>query len=139
MRSVNRTSTPLSWLDSETHALIKDVIGLLAERHPDLVAVILYGSVARHEERPLDVPNPSDVDLLAILDSDDPHIALHQGDALFHTLGLAHIRHLDAQREVQVMFASLTLQEWDPIFIANVKCDGIILFQRGPLPVPFAA
>jgi predicted nucleotidyltransferase len=139
MQSVNRTSTLPSWLDRKTRALIKDIIGLLSERHPDLLAVILYGSVARHEERPLDEPNPSDVDLLAVLDSDDPHVALHQGDALFHTLGLAYNRHLDTPREVQVLFASRTLQEWDPTFIANVARDGIVLFTRGPLPIPFAA
>jgi len=139
VQSLNRTNTLLSWLDSETRDLLKDVIGVLSERHPDLVAVILYGSVARHEERPLDVPNPSDVDLLAVLDSDDPHVALDQGDALFHTLGLAYNRHLDAPREVQVMFSSRTLQEWDPTFIANVMRDGIVLFTRGSLPAPFAA
>ena len=139
MQSVNRTNTFPSWLDSETCDLIKDVIAVLSERHPDLVAVILYGSVARHEERPLDVPNPSDVDLLAVLDSDDPHVALDQGDALSHTLGLAYNRHLDAPREVQVMFASRALQEWDPTFIANMMRDGIVLYARKPLPAPFAA
>jgi predicted nucleotidyltransferase len=139
MPSVNRTNTLPSWLDSETRDLIKDVIGVLSERHPDLIAVILYGSVARHEERSLEAPNPSDVDLLAVLDSDDPHVALHQGDALFHTLGLAYNRHLDAPREVKVMFTSRTLQEWDPTFIANVMRDGIVLYTRGSLPAPFAA
>ncbi len=139
MPSVNRTNTLPSWLDSETLDLIKDVIGVLSERHPDLIAVILYGSVARHEERSLEAPNPSDVDLLAVLDSDDPHVDLHQGDALFHTLGLAYNRHLDAPREVKVMFSSRTLQEWDPTFIANVAHDGIVLFTRGSLPAPFAA
>ena len=127
------------WLDGETRALVEDIINLLSERHPDLLAVILYGSVARHEERSLDEPDPSDVDLLAVLDSDDPHVAIHQGDALFHTLGLAYTRHLDAPREVQVMFASRTLREWDPTFIANVSRDGIVLYARGPLPAPFAA
>jgi predicted nucleotidyltransferase len=139
MQSVNRTNPLPSWLDSETRNLIKDVIGVLSERHPNLVAVILYGSVARHEERPLDVPNPSDVDLLAVLDTDDPHVSLHQGDALFHSLGLAYNRHLDAPREVQVMFSSRSLQEWDPTFIANVMRDGIVLYRRGSLPAPFAA
>jgi predicted nucleotidyltransferase len=139
MRSVNRTSSLLSWLDSETRALISDVIGVLSERHPDLLAVILYGSAARHEERSLEAPDPSDVDLLAVLDSDDPHVALPQGDALSHTLGLAYRRHLDAPREVQVQFASRTLQEWDPTFVANVAGDGIVLFTRGTLPSPFAA
>lgn len=139
MQLVNITSTLPSWLDSETRALIKDMIGMLAEQHPDLAAVILYGSVTRHEERPLDAPDPSDVDLLAILDSDDPHADLHQGDALFHTLGLAYNRHLDAPREVKVQFASRTLQEWDPTFVANVARDGIVLFARGTLPSPLAA
>lgn len=139
MQSVDRTQAIPSWLDSETRALVEDMIGVLSERHPNIIAIILYGSVARHEERSLDEPDPSDVDLLAILDSEDPHVSLYQGDALFHTLGLAHIRHLDAPREVQVMFASRTMQEWDPTFIANVKRDGIVLFSRGPLPTPLAA
>ena len=39
--------------------LVEDIIGLLSERHPDLLAVILYGSVARHEERPSDAYNAS--------------------------------------------------------------------------------
>jgi hypothetical protein len=95
-------------------------------------------SVARHEERSLGTPHPSDVDLPVVLDSDDPHIALHRGDALFHTLGLAYSRHLDAPHDVQVQFASRTLQEWDPTFIANVARDGIVLFMRGRLPAPFA-
>ena len=139
MQSVNRTNTFPSWLDSETRDLIKDVIAVLSERHPDLLAVILYGSIARHEERPLGAFNPSDVDLLAVFDSDDPLLDVHQGDSLSHTLGLAYNRHLDAPREVQVLFASRSLQEWDPTFIANVSRDGIIIYKRGPLPAPFAA
>ena len=139
MKSVKITKIIPAWLDSETCALIEDIISLLSERHPDLRAIILYGSVARHEERPLSEPDPSDVDLLAVLDSDDPHVSIYQGDALSHTLGLAYTRHLDAPREVQVMFASRTMQEWDPTFIANVKRDGIVLYKRGPLPAPLAA
>lgn len=139
MQSVNRTNMLPSWLDDETRALVKDVISELSKRHSDLLAVILYGSVARHEERPLDGPDTSDVDLLAVFDSDDPLLSVHQGDSLSHTLGLAYTRHLDAPREVQVMFTSRTLQEWDPTFIANVSRDGIVLYARGQLPAPFAA
>ncbi|MDQ6661608.1 MAG: nucleotidyltransferase domain-containing protein [Chloroflexota bacterium] len=109
------------WLDSETKALVEDIIRLLSERHADLLAVILYGSVARHEERALNEPDPSDVDLLAVFESDDPLLEVHQGDALGHTLGLAYCRHIDAPREVQVLFASRTLREWDPTFVENVK------------------
>lgn len=135
----NRANKLPSWLDSETSALVNDIIRLLSERHPDLVAVILYGSVARHEERPLDAPDPSDVDLLVVLDSDDHRVYYRQGEELFHTLGLAHIKHNDTPREVKVMFTSRTMQEWDPAFIENVKRDGIILFKRGSLPAPLAA
>jgi len=42
------------WLDEETSALVRDTAELLAQRHSDVLAIILYGSVARHEERPLD-------------------------------------------------------------------------------------
>ncbi len=121
------------WLDSLTAHLIVDIINVLTEQHPDLLAVILYGSVARHDERPLGA-NPGDVDLLAIFYSDDLLLAVNRGDTLSHTIGLAYNRHLDVPREVQVMFASRNLQEWDPTFIANVSRDGIVLFSRGRLP-----
>ena len=53
-------STPLiPWLDGATDALMCDLIATLAERHPDLLGIILYGSVARHDERPLSDPRPS--------------------------------------------------------------------------------
>lgn len=139
MQPVKATKTIPTWLDRATRTLVEDIIGLLSERHPDLLAVILYGSVARHEERPLDVSHPSDVDLLVVFDNEDTLLAVHQGDTLSHTLGLAYTRHLDAPREVQVQFASRTLEEWDPTFIANVLRDGIILYARGSLPAPFAA
>lgn len=139
MKPLKTTRDIPVWLDRATRALVEDIIGLLSEQHPDLLAVILYGSIARHEERPLGAFNPSDVDLLAVFDSDDPLLDVHQGDTLSHTLGLAYNRHLDAPREVQVMFASRTLQEWDPTFIANVMRDGIVLYAREPLPAPFAA
>ncbi|MEO7020722.1 MAG: nucleotidyltransferase domain-containing protein [Ktedonobacteraceae bacterium] len=126
-------------LDSETNALVRDIIQLLAEQHSDILAIILYGSVARREERSLDEPDPSDVDLLAIFDTDDSRAIWSQNGAISHTIGLAENQHLQAPREVNVMFSSRTTQEWDPTFVANVKRDGIVLFQRGELPAPFAA
>lgn len=127
------------WLDGETSALVRDKIEMLVSRHSDILAIILYGSIARHDERPFDEPDPSDVDLLAILDSDDPHAFLDQVLALTHSMGLAENRHLNAPREVNVMFSSRTSQEWDPTFIENVRRDGIVLYQRGSLPAHFAA
>jgi hypothetical protein len=78
---------------------VEDKVRLLVERHSDILAIILYGSLARHAE----------------------------------------IQHLDAPREVNVMFSTRSSREWDPDFIENVKRDGIILYQRGKLPAHFAA
>ena len=126
------------WLDKETSALVRDTAELLAQRHPEVLAIILYGSVARHEERSVDGPDPSDVDLLVVVNGNRETVR-SQILVLVHTAGLAEDRHLDAPREVKVLFSSRTSQEWDPDFIANVKRDGRILYQRGELPAPFAA
>lgn len=126
------------WLDRETRALVKDKITSLIARHPSILAVILYGSVARHDERALNESDPSDVDVLVIVDGDRAAIRAQEA-ALFSTMGLAEKRHLQAPREVNVLFASRTLQEWDPTFVANVARDGIVLYQRGPLPALFVA
>ncbi|HEY7019592.1 MAG TPA: nucleotidyltransferase domain-containing protein [Ktedonobacterales bacterium] len=126
------------WLDAETNALLEDMIVTLTQARPDALAVILYGSMARHDERPLNDAQPSDVDVLAIFDSDDERIALHEGAELFRILGKAYDRHVDAPRDVKVMFASRTLGEWDPTFVAAVARDGVLLWARGPLPAPLA-
>lgn len=130
------TRALIPWLDRETDVLIQDMVETLSERRPDLLAVILYGSVAHREQRPLDDEEPSDVDLLAVFDTSDELFYVHQGREVIGNLGLARERHLDAPREVQVMFASRTLGEWDPAFVENVARDGLLLFARGPLPVP---
>ncbi len=42
-----------AWLDDATVALVKETVNLFIKRHADiLLVVILFGSVARHEERP---------------------------------------------------------------------------------------
>lgn len=87
----------------------------------------------------MDDPVTSDVDLLAILDTDDPHIVLSQLRELVHTAGLADNLHLNAPREVKVLFSSRTLREWDPTFVENVQRDGIILYQQGNLPIRLTA
>lgn len=128
-----------AWLDAETRALLEDMIVTLTQARPDGLAVILYGSVARHDERPLDDARPSDVDVLMVFDSDDERIALHEGAELFRILGRAYDRHVDAPRDVKVMFASRTLGEWDSTFVAAVTRDGVLLWSRGPLPASLAA
>jgi predicted nucleotidyltransferase len=127
------------WLDDETRLLVDEMLDLLVERHRDILAIILYGSIARHEERALDEPYPSDVDILIVVDTKDREGIRAQEESLFETLGLAKTHHLQAEREVNVMFSSRTSQEWDSTFIDNVKHDGIILYQRGALPAAFVA
>lgn len=122
------------WLDQSTRLLVEDIIHVLSEQYPDLLAIILYGSVARHEERSLSDSYPSDVDLLVVFESDDPLLAIRRGDALAHSVGIAYNRHLDAPREVSVQFSSRTLKEWDPTFTAGIQRDGIILFARKSPP-----
>ena len=132
-------SALLARLDHETSLLVDEIVDLLAKRHPDVLAIILYGSVARHEERTLDDLYPSDVDILVIVDTEDKRGIRAQWESLFETLGVAKTHHLEAGREVNVMFSSRTSQEWDPTFIENVKRDGVILYQRVPLPAAFAS
>lgn len=126
------------WLDPATSALVADIVQTLVRYRTDVLAVVLYGSVARHEERPVDISHPSDVDLLAVFDSEDELLAIHEGKALFDILGMAYDRHLDILRDVKVMFASRTFSEWDPTFIANVARDGVLLWARNGLPAPLA-
>jgi predicted nucleotidyltransferase len=134
---------PISWLDPATAAAVVDITRSLAEQHPEALAVILFGSVARHDERPLNDPQPSDVDLLLLLDASvlDPHasrLTRKQELALHHTIGEADWRQR-SPREVKVLFVHRDLERWDDQFIENVARDGILLWARGSLPTPLAA
>lgn len=127
------------WLDPATRALVEDMVTTMPRQRDDVLAIVLYGSVARHEERSLDDPHPSDVDVLMIFDTDDEHVAVHEGERLFQILGRVYDRHLDTQRDIKVMFASRGMREWDPTFVANVARDGWVLWARKdrlPLPLP---
>jgi predicted nucleotidyltransferase len=133
---------PISRLDEETAAAIVDITQSVAEHHPEVQAVILFGSVARQEERALDDPQPSDVDLLLVLDMQalDPtaaRLTYKQQLALIHTIGEADYRHR-APREIKSLFIYRDLANWDPMFIENVARDGILLWSRGHLPAAFA-
>ena len=122
------------WLDSATASLVEDIIRTLATRRADVLAIVLYGSIARHDERSVDDAHPSDVDLLAIFETEDERFSLREGKALFSILGEAYNRHLDILRDVKVMFASRKLGEWDSTFIASINRDGVLLWARGELP-----
>ncbi len=128
-----------AWLDEVTAALVKETVNLLIKRHADiLLAVILFGSVARHEERPPDDASPSDVDLLAIFDTTNRLVKPYRDD-IFATIIDAYAHHLDAPREVNVLLSDRTMQTWDSMFLENLARDGILLYARGSLPAPLAA
>jgi predicted nucleotidyltransferase len=129
-------------LDPKTVAAIIDICQSLVECHPEAIAMFLFGSVARREERPLDDPGPSDVDLLLVLDPATytpgaSRLTRDQELALHHTIGMADYRHR-APRESKVLFVYCDLERWDPLFIENVARDGILLWSRTPLPAPYA-
>ncbi|HLZ24184.1 MAG TPA: nucleotidyltransferase domain-containing protein [Ktedonobacterales bacterium] len=129
------------WLESEMAALVRAIVTGVARRHADLRAAILFGSVARHEARPLDDAEPSDVDLLLVFDLEPAldHLPLERRLAVSHTIGLAEDQHRAAPREVNVLTAVGNLGDWDSTFVENVARDGILLWSRGPLPRPFAS
>jgi len=135
--------TAIPWLDTETAAAVTDITKSVAAQHPEVQAVILFGSVARREERPIDDPEPSDVDLLIVLDAAvlNPmatRLTRTQNLALTHTIGEADYRHRTAPREVKTLFIYQDLANWDPMFIENVARDGLLLWSRSPLPAAFA-
>ena len=127
-----------AWLDHATAALLEETVSMLIKRHANiLLAVILFGSVARHEERPLDDSCPSDVDLLAIFDTTDRLVKPYRED-IFATVVDACALHLDAPREVNVVLSDRTMRTWDSLFLDNLAREGILLYARGALPAPLA-
>ena len=134
-----KTAPLPAWLDDATAALVEETVSLLGKRHADiLLTVILFGSIARHEERPPEDACPSDVDLLAIFDTTDRLVKPYRED-IFATIIDACALHLDAPREVNVLLSDRTMQTWDAMFLDNIARDGILLYARGSLPAPLAA
>lgn len=128
-----RIETVVPWLDAHTARLVGAIVAAVAIHHPEAQAAILFGSIARHEERSLDDPYPSDVDLLLLIPPDPatqriPHALEH---ALWRTIGDVQYRHRSALREAQITLVETTLADWDELFVMNVARDGILLWRRG--------
>src|SRR5215469_13293357 len=138
-----RVLVPLiPWLDPTSAAGVQDIVQSVAEHHIEVQAVILFGSVARREERSLSDSEPSDVDLLLIIDPTvlDPtadRLSNERELALTHTVGMADYRHR-SPREINTFFMNRDLARWDELFIENVAREGILLWARGTLPAPLA-
>ncbi len=121
--------------------MLTAVVADLARVHPEVVAVILFGSVARHEERPLSHRRPSDVDLLVLVDSEtdgDP-LPLDLMIALHHTIGEREHGHLVPALRIQAIITTSDLSGWDDLFISHVARDGVLLWARGEIPKALAS
>lgn len=123
------------WLDAQTVDLVRALSRELWLQHPEAVALILFGSIARHDERPLDDSEPSDVDLLVLIEDRLPE---RQALAIIHTIGETSHALGYAPRDIQPVLMERSVAGWDPLFVENVARDGILLWARGPLPEPFA-
>ena len=133
---VSRLLRRLPWLDKGTAELLTAIAADLANGHPEVVALILFGSVARHEQRCITHRWPSDVDLLALVDSGmegDP-LPLSVMIALHHTIGEREYAHPVPALSMQAILAHYNLAGWDDSFTSNVARDGVLLWARGPLP-----
>ena len=124
------------WLDEGTARVVAAIVGTVAAEHPALRAAILYGSVARHEERALTDQAPSDVDLLLLFTpSPNEHdLTFQEHRAVFASIGQGRATEPEPPREIQVLPAADNLANWDEAFVENVAHDGILLLSTGELP-----
>ncbi len=127
---------PVVWLDKHTADVIQALIGALARQNPSVQAVILFGSIARHDERPANDLEPSDVDLLVLVDPSSGRTYLSREDmeAVYNTMGQVVYTSSDTPHEIQLTLAKWDLADWDVTFVESVARDGILLWARGPLP-----
>jgi predicted nucleotidyltransferase len=94
-------------------------------KHKEVVAVVLYGSVARGE-----VSKKSDVDLLIVVD--------RRNAELERKLNQTIERHRAGWRVVQTVLTPVELTE-NPYYAFEVLKDGILLYKRpNVLELPFA-
>lgn len=130
------TNVTIPWLDSHTSAELAAISQMVEREQPAVLAMILFGSVARHDERPLSDTEPSDVDILLLVKN-----GLTEAEALaiHHTMGTAAMTCRPSPRAIESLLVEIGLASWDASFVANVAHDGLLLWARGPLPTPLAA
>src|SRR5262249_40910967 len=87
----------IPWLDPESAAAVQDIVQTIAARHLAVQAVILFGSVARRQERPVGDRDPSDINLFLIIypttrDPPAQYLTNEQDPAPPRTIGEAEYR-----------------------------------------------
>lgn len=138
-------SNRLPWVDEGTAALLSALVIDLARGHPDVAAIILFGSLARHQERPLHSLRPSDVDLLVLAEPmahgvsiQQTRLSLEQMLAIHHTIGEREYRSQVPALDVQTTLAEWDMAGWDALFVTNVARYGVLLWARSSLPPALA-
>ena len=135
------------WLDLETTMTIQALVVRLIATHPDITAIVLFGSVARHTERPLADPSPSDVDVLvlyevpAISDTDEPQSGAQANDrALEEPINKTAQDFLaghPSPHECEVHGLPNTLHRASVLFRASIAEDGIPLWSSDLVTTSF--
>ena len=126
MQTGVQISTIPFWLDAPSAALVVDIVRSL-QQYPDILAIILYGSLARHDER-----KDSDIDLLAVFDIDQDPVSIDYPKDYIALLVDVEYRHYPAARELQIMRVSRDLHECDATYIEHMAQDGILLYGTWP-------
>lgn len=106
--------------------------------------MLLYGSVARHAERPLDDVDPSDVDILILyalpassLVASERSSGRADERALEMAIGTSAHEYLASQtapRHLDIQVVRDTLHGASALYTATVAEDGVLLWHNGLLP-----
>ena len=132
------------WLDPKTMYSIQTLVVKLVTTHSVICAVLLFGSIARHDEKPLDDTDPSDVDLLILYEAPVPHhLSTGQSSSRLQELEIessisgtasAHLYVHPSPRECDLHIVPVTLHNESPLFIAGVVEDAVPLWCHDPWP-----
>jgi hypothetical protein len=132
------------WLDAATNGYLRCLVTLAVSANPDVEAVILFGSAARRELRPMTDEEPSDVDVLFLMTAPpdasgarritgEQHLAISRAEVA------AYPETFDNTiRQVQTIIADPSFEGWDLSFVESVARDGLLLWARGELPAALA-
>lgn len=132
------------WLDAATNAYLRRLVALAVAANPDVGAVILFGSAARQELRPMTDHQPSEVDVLFLMTAPVDsvpmgHIIREQHLAISRSEVEAYPAIFDSSmRQVQTIIADASFEGWDHSFVESIARDGLLLWARGALPAALA-
>lgn len=131
------------WLDRATNRYLRRLVTLAVSASPDVEAVILFGSAARHELRPMTDQGPSDVDVLFLMTAPatahpnritrEQHLAISRAEVEAYPETFD-----EAMRQVQTIIADPSFEGWDRSFAQSIARDGLLLWARGALPALLA-